>query len=78
MLEKLLVAEVLEVRVLHTALAQNLVGEVVGAGSLASRRARIINTASAARQDATLDFGDLQSAKNFEAMKATMQLPVYA
>jgi hypothetical protein len=56
MLEKLLAAEVLEVRVLHTALAQNLVGEVVGAGSLASRRARIIYTASAARQDATPGF----------------------
>jgi hypothetical protein len=33
MLEKLLAAEVLEVRVLHPALAQNLVGEVVGVGS---------------------------------------------
>lgn len=37
---------------------------------LASRPARIINTASAAHQDATLDFADLQSAKNFGAMKA--------
>jgi NAD(P)-dependent dehydrogenase (short-subunit alcohol dehydrogenase family) len=37
---------------------------------LASRRARIINTASAAHQDAILDFDDLQSAKNFGAMKA--------
>src|SRR5437899_5726921 len=37
---------------------------------LASRPARIINTASAAHQDATLDFDDLQSAKNFGAMKA--------
>jgi retinol dehydrogenase 12 len=31
---------------------------------LVSRPARIINTASAAHQDATLDFDDLQSAKN--------------
>jgi len=37
---------------------------------LASTPARIINTASAAHQDATLDFDDLQSAKNFGAMKA--------
>jgi retinol dehydrogenase 12 len=37
---------------------------------LASRPARIINTASNAHQDATLDFDDLQSAKNFGAMKA--------
>jgi NAD(P)-dependent dehydrogenase (short-subunit alcohol dehydrogenase family) len=37
---------------------------------LASRPARIINTASAAHQDATLDFADLQSAKDFGAMKA--------
>jgi NAD(P)-dependent dehydrogenase (short-subunit alcohol dehydrogenase family) len=37
---------------------------------LASRPARIINTASAAHQDAILDFDDLQSAKNFGAMKA--------
>src|SRR5580700_4612108 len=37
---------------------------------LASRPARIINTASAAHQGATLDFDDLQSAKNFGGMKA--------
>jgi NAD(P)-dependent dehydrogenase (short-subunit alcohol dehydrogenase family) len=37
---------------------------------LASRPARIINTASAAHQGAILDFDDLQSAKNFGAMKA--------
>ena len=37
---------------------------------LASGPARIINTASAAHQDATLDFNDLQSAKNFRARKA--------
>jgi NAD(P)-dependent dehydrogenase (short-subunit alcohol dehydrogenase family) len=37
---------------------------------LASRPARIINTASAAHQDATLNFDDLQSAKNYRAMKA--------
>ena len=37
---------------------------------LASRPARIINTASAAHQDATLDFDDLQSAKNYRAMQA--------
>jgi retinol dehydrogenase 12 len=37
---------------------------------LASGLARIINTASAAHQDATLDFDDLQSAKSFGARKA--------
>jgi NAD(P)-dependent dehydrogenase (short-subunit alcohol dehydrogenase family) len=37
---------------------------------LASGGARIINTASAAHQGATLDFDDLQSAKNFRAMTA--------
>jgi NAD(P)-dependent dehydrogenase (short-subunit alcohol dehydrogenase family) len=37
---------------------------------LASGSARIINTASAAHQGATLDFDDLQSAKNFRAMTA--------
>jgi NAD(P)-dependent dehydrogenase (short-subunit alcohol dehydrogenase family) len=37
---------------------------------LASCPARIINTASAAHQDATLDFDDLQSAKSFGARKA--------
>src|SRR5262249_39045020 len=37
---------------------------------LASRPARIINTASAAHQDATLGFDDLQSAKTYGAMKA--------
>ena len=37
---------------------------------LASGPARIINTASAAHQSATLDFDDLQSAKSFRAMKA--------
>ena len=37
---------------------------------LASRPARIINTASAAHQGATLDFNDLQSAKSFGAVKA--------
>ena len=36
----------------------------------ASRPARIINTASAAHQGATLDFDDLQSAKSFGARKA--------
>jgi NAD(P)-dependent dehydrogenase (short-subunit alcohol dehydrogenase family) len=36
----------------------------------ASGHARIINTASAAHQGATLDFDDLQSAKSFGAMKA--------
>src|SRR5215467_8786338 len=36
---------------------------------LASGAARIINTASAAHQGATLDFDDLQSAKSFRAMK---------
>jgi NAD(P)-dependent dehydrogenase (short-subunit alcohol dehydrogenase family) len=36
---------------------------------LASGGARIINTASAAHQGATLDFDDLQSAKNFRAMR---------
>src|SRR5262249_35886068 len=35
-----------------------------------SRPARIINTASAAHQDATLDFDDLQSARNYRALKA--------
>jgi len=37
---------------------------------LASAPARIINTASAAHQEATLDFNDLQSAKSFGARKA--------
>ncbi|MGC2826347.1 MAG: SDR family oxidoreductase [Pseudolabrys sp.] len=37
---------------------------------LASAPARIINTASAAHQGATLDFDDLQSAKSFGARKA--------
>jgi NAD(P)-dependent dehydrogenase (short-subunit alcohol dehydrogenase family) len=37
---------------------------------LASAGARIINTASAAHQRATLDFDDLQSTKNFRAMTA--------
>jgi retinol dehydrogenase 12 len=37
---------------------------------LASSPARIINTASAAHQEATLDFNDLQSAKSFGARKA--------
>ena len=37
---------------------------------LASRPARIINTASAAHQGVTLDFADLQSAKSFGARKA--------
>jgi NAD(P)-dependent dehydrogenase (short-subunit alcohol dehydrogenase family) len=37
---------------------------------LASGPARIINTASAAHQGATLDFDDLQSAKSFGALKA--------
>ncbi|MGB9387226.1 MAG: SDR family oxidoreductase [Pseudolabrys sp.] len=37
---------------------------------LASGSARIINTASAAHQSATLDFDDLQSAKNFGGRKA--------
>jgi NAD(P)-dependent dehydrogenase (short-subunit alcohol dehydrogenase family) len=36
----------------------------------ASAPARIINTASAAHQGATLDFDDLQSATSFGAMKA--------
>ena len=37
---------------------------------LASGAARIVNTASAAHQGATLDFDDLQSAKSFRAMRA--------
>ena len=37
---------------------------------LASSPARIINTASASHQGATLDFDDLQSAKSFGPMKA--------
>jgi NAD(P)-dependent dehydrogenase (short-subunit alcohol dehydrogenase family) len=37
---------------------------------LASEAARIINTASAAHQGATLDFDDLQSSKSFRAMNA--------
>jgi retinol dehydrogenase 12 len=37
---------------------------------LSSGHARIINTASAAHQGATLDFDDLQSAKSFGATKA--------
>jgi NAD(P)-dependent dehydrogenase (short-subunit alcohol dehydrogenase family) len=37
---------------------------------LASGPARIINTASAAHQGATLDFDDLQSAKSFGTLKA--------
>jgi NAD(P)-dependent dehydrogenase (short-subunit alcohol dehydrogenase family) len=37
---------------------------------LASGAARIINTASAAHQGATLDFDDLQSAKSYRAMRA--------
>jgi len=37
---------------------------------LASGAARIINTASAAHQGATLDFDDLQSANSFGAMRA--------
>jgi NAD(P)-dependent dehydrogenase (short-subunit alcohol dehydrogenase family) len=37
---------------------------------LASGPARVINTASAAHQGATLDFDDLQSAKSFRATKA--------
>ena len=36
----------------------------------ASSPARIINTASGAHQGATVDFDDLQSAKNFGSMKA--------
>jgi NAD(P)-dependent dehydrogenase (short-subunit alcohol dehydrogenase family) len=36
----------------------------------ASGAARIVNTASAAHQGATLDFDDLQSAKSFRAMRA--------
>src|SRR6516162_10786173 len=36
---------------------------------LASGAVRIINTASAAHQGATLDFDDLQSAKSFRAMR---------
>src|SRR6516162_7672889 len=37
---------------------------------LASRAARIVNTASAAHQGATLDFDDLQSVKSFRATRA--------
>jgi NAD(P)-dependent dehydrogenase (short-subunit alcohol dehydrogenase family) len=37
---------------------------------LASRPARIINTACAAHQDATFDFDDLQSAKSYRALRA--------
>src|SRR6516225_12291562 len=36
---------------------------------LASGAARVVNTASAAHQGATLDFDDLQSAKSFRPMK---------
>jgi NAD(P)-dependent dehydrogenase (short-subunit alcohol dehydrogenase family) len=36
---------------------------------LASGAARIVNTASAAHQGATLDFDDLQSAKSFRATR---------
>jgi NAD(P)-dependent dehydrogenase (short-subunit alcohol dehydrogenase family) len=36
---------------------------------LASGAARIVNTASAAHQGATLDLDDLQSAKSFRAMR---------
>ena len=43
---------------------------------LASRPARIINTASAAHQDAILDFDDLQLSKNFGAMKAYSRLDI--
>ena len=41
---------------------------------LASGGAQIINTASAAHQGATLDFDDLQSAKNFRATRAYRSL----
>jgi hypothetical protein len=48
----------------------------------ASGPARIINTASAAHQEATLDFADLQSAKGFGARNLwsveAMQHPLYA
>ena len=49
---------------------------------LASGGARIINTASAAHQGATLDFDDLQSAKHFRAMTVlwslkALQYPIY-
>jgi NAD(P)-dependent dehydrogenase (short-subunit alcohol dehydrogenase family) len=59
------------------------VTEVLRERLLASGAARVINTASAAHQGATLDFDDLQSAKSYRAMRAysfleAMQHPVYA
>jgi hypothetical protein len=42
---------------------------------LASAPAHIVNVSSAAHQGATLDFGDLQSAKGFGAMKVRANLP---
>ena len=60
--------------VLEQCMAERLPGVTEGLREriLASRPARIINTASAAHQDATLilDFDDLQSAKNYRALKA--------
>jgi NAD(P)-dependent dehydrogenase (short-subunit alcohol dehydrogenase family) len=44
---------------------------------LASGPVRIINMASAMHQGATLDFNDLQSAKNFRAMKAYGRSKLY-
>ena len=51
-------------------MAYFVVAEGLRGRLLASGGARIINTASAAHRGATLDFDDLQSAKNFRAMRA--------
>src|ERR1700736_5389 len=51
-------------------MAYFVVTEGVRARLSASAPARIINTASGAHEGATLDFDDLQSAKNFRGMKA--------
>jgi NAD(P)-dependent dehydrogenase (short-subunit alcohol dehydrogenase family) len=47
-----------------------VVTDVLRERLLASGAGRIVNTASAAHQGATLDFDDLQSAKSFRAMRA--------
>jgi hypothetical protein len=58
-------------------------GWIAGA-AIGSGVARIINTASAAHENATLDFDDLQSAKSFGAVKTRGRsklcniLPVHA
>jgi NAD(P)-dependent dehydrogenase (short-subunit alcohol dehydrogenase family) len=51
-------------------MAYFVVAEGLRGRLLASGGARIINTASAAHRGAALDFDDLQSAKNFRAMRA--------